>query len=349
MPPASMLCRIAMAAAALVMATVTATAQTEKRYPIIVKDRAELRAFGIAYETWEDNKPTLQHGCYNYGDGSYFLSVSEALLSVYKARGFSRESLCMGLVSEARFDPETGKRLPTYVLFDVARIKKSLAEIPPDADPTIRKFRGKDPEKLTPEELELCCSEQGDMTSEQPLVLPSCFKNANPYSDCVWRYSIKTGERLSDRSVEKFRNLGRAIEAGMKRGIELAASHAKGTRPPGCRSDDGEWPCAPRGAELSDDRGFLPTDGASVIFTVSERLPAIDPASRPIPDQVLKGQDATLFAVSPAFPRGFGYALNASGDAGTGPTKSALRYAAGGDAPKSMIKADRLLKAAGGE
>src|SRR5260370_24276062 len=44
--------------------------------------------------------------------GNAKLSVSDRLLEYFRARGFTLESLCLGLSSKVRFDPESGMQLP---------------------------------------------------------------------------------------------------------------------------------------------------------------------------------------------------------------------------------------------
>ena len=41
----------------------------------------------------------------------------------HETRGFTLQSLCLALPSAIRFDPETGRRLPTYITGDFAALK----------------------------------------------------------------------------------------------------------------------------------------------------------------------------------------------------------------------------------
>ena len=94
----------------MVSATVgPALAQAPPTKPTVFKTYEELLPLGIAFD--ERVKQGYPHKCYSYGDGSTPISISDALLARYKARGFTLESLCLGLISEARFDPESGKAL----------------------------------------------------------------------------------------------------------------------------------------------------------------------------------------------------------------------------------------------
>lgn len=303
-------------------------------YPIIMRTTDALRQAGIALHVPEGRE--FNNKCYGYGEGSYRFSVSDDLLARYKAKGFSLESLCMGLVSEARFDPESGKRLPTFIHFDVKGLRAELARIGKDDPPSIRKYKGRDPATLTARELQECCeSFIGFVSEELPLSLPPCFRNGTPYLDCTWRYAIKSGERLSDASVEKFRNLGRAIDERMAMVMRR--------QPVGCTRPDEPWPCSsPR---VRDEAGELaPEDSLLSGFFNSEWLAKLYPGLTPIPEPLLKGQDLSFLDVSPAFPRGYGYALYADGSAGPSASKSALQKAAGGSGPQSQVSTAALRK-----
>lgn len=74
---------------------------------------SELRSYGIALGFDFPNRcPTK---IYDYGSKSfserYRLSISDAMINHFKARGFSLEALCMALLSPIRFDSDTGKQL----------------------------------------------------------------------------------------------------------------------------------------------------------------------------------------------------------------------------------------------
>ena len=56
------------------------------------------------------------HQCYYYGAGGQLIRVSHERLVRYRNKGFTLDSLCLGLMSSTLFDPETGKRLPTYIV-----------------------------------------------------------------------------------------------------------------------------------------------------------------------------------------------------------------------------------------
>ena len=157
-------------------------------YPLVFQSSRQLSRLGLSIGGWGTDRnnapPPLKNQCYYYGDGGYAVSFTDEFSAPFRARGFSRRSLCMALVSEARFDPETGERLPTYLVADVGAIRAGQV--------------GMDP---------------GIITSDQlPLVLPDCFRRGLPYSDCRMRYDLKTGERLSAAAEARYRQMGQQIE-----------------------------------------------------------------------------------------------------------------------------------------
>ena len=86
---------------------------------------------------------TFETGCYHFGEGGAVnISISAELLAYYVQQGFSRRSLCMALISAIRFDPETGRRLATYVvIYDL----KELRRHPDDMGDTISRTAAGDP------------------------------------------------------------------------------------------------------------------------------------------------------------------------------------------------------------
>ena len=102
---------------------VPATAQTSRnskpQFPIFINGLKELRSSGLTLAHGGGRTrdfPHLKHRCYAYGDGGYMISINDAFLKNYTDRGFSLNSMCMGLMSGIRFDPETGDHLPTYIV-----------------------------------------------------------------------------------------------------------------------------------------------------------------------------------------------------------------------------------------
>jgi hypothetical protein len=87
----------------------------------------ELTAQGIAVRGTRARP--FPNSCQSSGNAK--LSVSNQLLEHFKTRGFTLESLCLGLSSNVRFDPETGRQLPLALcLKSVAtRLNKSFRSI----------------------------------------------------------------------------------------------------------------------------------------------------------------------------------------------------------------------------
>jgi hypothetical protein len=57
------------------------------------------------------------HKCFSVGAGHLGIDLSEQAFAPYRSKGFDLKNLCMVLTSgQIRFDPETGQRLPTYVI-----------------------------------------------------------------------------------------------------------------------------------------------------------------------------------------------------------------------------------------
>jgi hypothetical protein len=123
-------CKIFAAATSVVsgVSVRPALAGPDIQYPLVFTSVSDLEKLGLSqqwpiiYDTGIQNntlpKPGLPIGCYLYAGPATraLISISEEFLARYKAKGFSRESLCMGLASRALYDPETGRRLPTYIL-----------------------------------------------------------------------------------------------------------------------------------------------------------------------------------------------------------------------------------------
>jgi hypothetical protein len=127
-----------------------------KRIPMTAEDLAK---FGIDLDLGFPNK------CY-YGTT---LSVSDALLEHFEARGFSLRTLCLALDSSAlRYDSGTGKQLPLAV----------------------RARRSKDGKSLVVSE--------SPLNDEVVLNVPDCFKNGTPLIDCPRNYNYAFGTKEDD-------------------------------------------------------------------------------------------------------------------------------------------------------
>ncbi len=111
------------------------TAVKASRYPVVITSEDELHALGIASDFFAKvegpatdaglNQPAgaavlndEPNKCFYIGVGQLVrFSLSEAIVSRYRQKGVSLDNLCEVMASgEVRFDPETGERLPTFVL-----------------------------------------------------------------------------------------------------------------------------------------------------------------------------------------------------------------------------------------
>jgi hypothetical protein len=255
-------------------------------YPVVFTSSAPLRKIGIAVEFGDSGKP-FNNKCYVYGEGSTVISISDEFLSHFLSKGFTVPSTCLGLISETHYDPESGRRLATYMIVDRKAIEARSEDL-------------------------------GIATEELPLELPPCFKNAHPYTDCVFRYGRKTGKKLSDEETEIYRHLGAAIDAAL--GDEVRRS------PPAT----GEFYSASEDESHAGYRKYqvygLPDGGSQL-------------------DETLNRYSSLSFWVrSSRLPGGFGYALDADGGAGPSLSAAAMSAAISGIA-KSQMSADDLKRA----
>jgi hypothetical protein len=252
-------------------------------YPIVFTSPDTLRDLGIAVSFGQRAEP-LENKCYYYGDGGYLISISDEFLGRFTRKGFSVEAACLGLISNSRYDPETGHRLPTYIIADREMIEQG----------------GEEP---------------GAATEELPLDLPACFKNANPYTDCVFRYGRISGKPLSDAETETYRDLGSAFDAAMRDALQRG---------------EVEGPSVESG---SDDGEFRTSGG----YFLPELFPNID-------DKLLRYSSASVWVVNPNLKRGYGYALDADGGAGPSVSEAALSEAIDG-LGKPQLSVDELQRA----
>jgi hypothetical protein len=165
----------------LLLSSTNALAQNP--YPLVFDNVNHLKRYGLAIVGIDTNSLSTHfpNRCYYYGDGGWDISISNALLAAYREQGFSRRSACMALVSTARFNPESGQRLATYILINRKLIKNGHA------------------------------SDAGALTDELPLSLPNCFRGGLPYSDCAWNYDPISGRKLSAQQTRSFRAVGNRI------------------------------------------------------------------------------------------------------------------------------------------
>jgi hypothetical protein len=97
-------------------------AQEERKVPLISMTAQQLRSEGIALQS--AGAQPLPNSC--APAGSTGLSVSNEMLAAFQARGFTLESLCLGLASDFRFDPNSGKPMPFASLPDKSLVPLNL-------------------------------------------------------------------------------------------------------------------------------------------------------------------------------------------------------------------------------
>jgi hypothetical protein len=201
----------------------------------------------------------------------------------------------MGLASRTAYDPETGRRLPTYILRDQQRIVRGLEErlaearnggsIP--AYDTVEEFaaavdaiKREDYSRFSQQQYyDLLTSDRG-LTWERPLVVPNCFKNATPYLDCDFKFGVKKGRPYSDK--KKAREFGMALDKQLKDAI--ASGKPLGFAQPGA-------------SEVMFDKKELPNG-----------LYEGQPDAVKVPEALMNWDESVdWIMVSKALPRGYGY------------------------------------------
>jgi hypothetical protein len=278
-----------------------------QQYPLILTYEP-LWEVGISAMSYsEGNYPDLPHGCYYYGDGGYTISLSSSFLERFISRGFSRQSACLGLVSQSKYDPETGRRLPTYIIINPVHLKGG---------------------KPTPQfETEFDVSPH-----EHPLDLPNCFRNGNPYTDCQFRFGRMTGKKLTAEETNIYHQLGEAYD----RRAPNFLSKTKMT--------DEKDPLRD-GSDFYDVRGgkIVEEFEGNLLRAFDELFDTGDPEGSGIDEHLLRYSSATFWARSPSFPRGYGYALDAVGGAGEDADPATVKAALQGLA-KHKITAEELKR-----
>jgi hypothetical protein len=255
-------------------------------FPIVFSSSDQMARFGMSVICCAVNHPALMHKCYFYGLGGDTIAVSHDKLLAYRAKGFTLNSLCLGLISAAKFDPVTGSRLPTYIAIDAERIAEHKKKYPVET--------AKDPTGAL----------GAFVTSEHPLELPDCFRRALPYSDCTFNYHRMTGAPLPEVMKEEYAQLGRSVTEMIQNAI---------TKQQFCR-----WPfCSERWltrVDNSNTAGTLDAEGHCYHGQYLENR---------IADQLINFKDPpglqptiTCVDISINLPTGFGYALDATGVAG---------------------------------
>ncbi|MCB2077064.1 MAG: hypothetical protein KDE55_05120 [Novosphingobium sp.] len=97
-------------------------------FPLIFEDPRDMAPTGILlpWGSRDNPPPKLAHECFYYGDGGYSMSLSDELVASYRARGYDLDRLCVVLRSpDLKYDPETGRRLPTFIVVDPKALKEA--------------------------------------------------------------------------------------------------------------------------------------------------------------------------------------------------------------------------------
>jgi hypothetical protein len=243
-----------------------------QQYPVIFNSPSPVRQLGIAV-SFATHVTPLENKCYYYGDGGYTISISDEFLSRFRPRGFSIQAVCLGLVSQTAYDPESGRRLPTYIIADQSIISSNMRQYGKVIEP-------------------------GAATEQLPLDLPNCFKNANPYTDCAFRFGRKTGKTLPAAETETYRQLGMSFDRAVR------ALESPPTTERFLGQDRGELV-----------RGFRETTGYSL---ESDLRNSVD-------EGLLRYSSASIYVRLSSFPRGYGYGLDADGGAAPEVSAAALK------------------------
>jgi hypothetical protein len=170
--------------------SISALTVRAQEFPVIIDSPSKLRQLGIAV-SFSTQEPPLKNKCYSYGEGGHIISTSDEFYDRFKQRGFSVEAMCLGLVSNTHYDPETGRRLPTYILVYREQFKENMRRYGKVVD-------------------------LGVVSDELPFDLPDCFKNGNPYTDCRFRFGRVTGKTLTAAQTVAYKRLGAAIDKVME-------------------------------------------------------------------------------------------------------------------------------------
>jgi hypothetical protein len=147
-------------------------------------------------------------------------------------------------------------------------------------------------------------ADAGSASAELPLSLPNCFKRGLPYSDCVWNFDPKSGMKLSAEQTAKFKAIGQRIEKFISDPKTKAAF------------------------------SYLKSDSKFTLGTI--RVGAQYNADGG------EGSAATFYDYSTEFPKGFGYALYADGEAAPDASPAVVKAVQTGKKPPSQMNANQI-------
>ncbi|MCC7252845.1 hypothetical protein [Hyphomicrobium sp.] len=232
--------RGAVLCAILLSAPVSSALADPPEFPVVFTSPSELVPFGILIRPVGDTTPVppdFNTKCYEGTDllpGEPELFVSDKLMANHRAKGFTPETLCMGLASGTKFDPETGQRLPTYILRDQQTIVRGLEEQLAEARgggsipvfDTVEEFaaavdaiKQEEFTRVDQEKLELLLDPDRGLTLERPFVVPPCYKNATPYLDCNWKFGAIKGAPYPNSLKQWASTFSKALDKQMKDAI----------------------------------------------------------------------------------------------------------------------------------
>ncbi|MGB0410535.1 MAG: hypothetical protein ACPGFA_03010 [Pikeienuella sp.] len=219
-------------------------------YPVVFGDNRVLAELGIQMRSHVGGVevPQFDNKCHYYGDGGPLITLSDDFVAPYLAKGFSVPSLCMGVYAGVRFDPDTGRRLATFMVADLDAIDQY----------------GFDPFAIT---------------EEFGLEIPTCFASGRPLTDCDFKFDPKTGAALNEQVRQNVRGLGNATDAIATKAIR-AGQFAKecatgGPVFPNCRTDF--YPDEPDNEFVKGFRGREEPQGLNwpvTFLDVSDEFPA---------------------------------------------------------------------------
>ncbi|MDD9892594.1 MAG: hypothetical protein OXT49_03650 [Gammaproteobacteria bacterium] len=178
-------------------------------FPLVFSSAKDLRELGIALSGFGAEQPKpFPNQCFYYGDGGYSMSLSQEMVDRYKALGVNQETLCFVFrVGGLRFDPESGERLPTYMLADTQTLERY------------------GPEMIEPSTL----------SGELPLHVPPCFRKGQVKEimfgremqhSCEFKYDPWTGVPLSPVEMAYYKENVR-LEISGEAGPSAAPADAK--------------------------------------------------------------------------------------------------------------------------
>lgn len=307
-----------------------ATGEPAPQFPIVFTEMADLQALGLSLD-WPPpvsvaptdtakpvKVPHFKNTCYWYAGPitRYLLSLSVEYIAEFTSKGFTRESLCMAIVSGITFDPESGERLATLIYRDDSVLARHLAVMEPEfltdeqrswmfpsafknddeLRDVISRLAAGNIDGLTDEQIVALIPDYHS-TEELPLRVPDCFANGTPLLDCKWHYDPSTGEKLTKSETEKYRMIG-----------EIADQHIQ--------------------ADIASGRGrrlYPFTDKSEEVYLPMDRTFLRILNEKDDPDDTMLGLEVTedlfdyalplaWYAATENSPRGYGYALYAYSD-----------------------------------